>query len=211
MAFEFDYSDVPENVEDLQKSSGRAKPGRGMVVIKEWSEYSANSGKQHELTMEIVAWSNPESLAVIHTERIWHADHAGDNDEGKRNKKNFSDIMMAIAVASGIISARDIATCREKKLPIKFDIEKAIERPVMIELEERPDKKNTIKSYINVALYGKAFFHIKDPRVKDWPVNQSIYNRCAATVGEWITETKAAAPKKDAAAGVTADPFAGVV
>ncbi len=33
-------------------------------------------------------------------------------------------------------------------------------------------------------------YHIKDARVKDWPKNQSIYNRCAAAVGEWITETK---------------------
>jgi len=218
MAFEFDYCDAPEDVENIQRPSGRPMPGRGMVMITKWSEYTANNGAQHELGMEIVAWSDHSSIALEHTERIWHADRAGDDEKGKQDKRNFADVMMAIALASGVINAAYIKKCKDEKKPIEFNLEDAVGRPVMVELIERPDKKNPPKTYINVAMYGKAFYHIKDKRVADWPRNQNIFNANAHAVGEWITTAKPAAAKTEAkkavttgaAATATADPFGGV-
>ena len=204
MAFEFDFSQIPDDPSKIQDGNGeRVSPGRGMALITAWNEHGGAKGQAHELELEIVAWTNQDDIAKTHKENIFHKDSTGKGFPMKR--------ITCLAMAAGLFNANDVKRWKAECAAPEIDMTKLAGRPIMIELIEEPDKNDATKKYIRIGNIGLAFYHIKDARVKGWPVNQSIYNRCAATVGEWITETKAASPKKDAVAGVTADPFAGVV
>lgn len=202
MGLGFDFSSVPDDPTKIQDGGGdRPTPGRGMVLIKKWEEYGALKGEAHLCLVEIVAWTNPEDVAKEYEHNIFHKDTYQDGSPMRR--------LTCLAMAAGLFNANDVKQWKASGTQPEIDMSKLVGRPLMIELFNEPKKNDPTKVYLKVANYGFAMYHIKDARVKDWPKNQSIYNRCAASVGEWITETKPAATKPAAAAG--ADPFAGVV
>ncbi len=202
MGLGFDFSSVPDDPTKIQDGGGdRPTPGRGMVLISEFNEYMGAKGQAHEVVMEIVNWTNPSDVAKVHKENIFVKDTSGKGFPMKR--------LTCLAMAAGLFNADDVKRWKAEGSQPDIDMSKLKGRPIMIELVEEADKNDASKKYIRVGNIGLGMYHIKDARVKDWPKNQSIYNRCAASVGEWITETKPATTKPAAAAG--ADPFAGVV
>ncbi len=201
MGLGFDFSNVPDDPTKIQDGGGdRPTPGRGMVLISEFNEYGGAKGQAHEVVMEIVAWTNQQDVAKVHKENIFTKDTSGKGFPMKR--------LTCLAMAAGLFNANDVKRWKAEGSQPEVDMTQLAGRPIMIELVEEPDKNDATKKYIRVGNIGLGMYHIKDARVKDWPRNQSIYNRCAASVGEWITETKPAATKP---ANTSADPFAGVV
>lgn len=205
MAFEFDFSNVPEDPTKIQDGNGdRVTPGKGMVLITAWNEYGGAKGQAHELEFEIVAWSKPGDVAKTHKENIFHKDNTGKGFPMKR--------MTCLAMAAGLFTANDVKAWKAANSAPEIDMQKLVGRPIMVELVEVIDEKDATKKYINVGNIGLAFYHIKDKRVEAWPKNQTIYNSKAHVVGDWVTETKPAAAKTEkpaatAAAASTADPF----
>jgi len=208
MAFEFDFSQVPEDPTKIQDGKGdRVTPGKGMALITAWNEYGGAKGQAHELELEIVAWSNTQDVAKTHKENIFHKDSTGKGFPMKR--------MTCLAMAAGLFTANDVKAWKAAGSAPEIDMEKLKGRPIMIELIEEADKNDATKKYIRIGNIGLAFYHIKDKRVEAWPKNQNIYNAKAHMVGDWITETKPAAtssaktdkPAAKTAAASTADPF----
>jgi len=203
MAFEFDFSQVPEDPTKIQDGNGdRVTPGKGMALITAWNEYGGAKGQAHELEFEIVAWSKPGDVAKTHKENIFHKDNTGKGFPMKR--------MTCLAMAAGLFTANDVKAWKTAGTAPEIDMQKLVGRPIMVELVEVIDEKDATKKYINVGNIGLAFYHIKDKRVEAWPKNQTIFNANAHKVGDWITETKPAAktekpPAKPA--DPAADPF----
>ena len=206
MALGFDFSQTPDDPTKIQEGGGdRPTPGRGMVLLGAFNEYGGAKGQAHEVEMEIVAWTASGDVAKIHKENIFHKDNTGKGFPMKR--------LTCLAMAAGLFNANDVKQWKAQGSQPEIDMTKITGRPIMIELVEEPDQNDASKKYIRIGNIGLAMYHIKDPRVKGWPVNQSIYNRCAAAVGEWITETKPAATTQAAkkpAATAAEDPFAAV-
>ena len=204
MAFEFDFSQVPEDPTKIQDGNGdRVTPGKGMALITAWNEYGGAKGQAHELELEIVAWSNSQDIAKTHKENIFHKDSTGKGFPMKR--------MTCLAMAAGLFTANDVKAWKAAGAAPEIDMQKLVGRPIMIELIEEPDKNDATKKYIRIGNIGLAFYHIKDKRVEAWPKNQTIFNGKAHLVGDWVTETKPAAAKSEkpaaTAAASTADPF----
>jgi hypothetical protein len=204
MAFEFDFSNVPEDPTKIQDGNGdRVTPGRGMALITKWEEYGGAKGQAHALELEIVAWSTPADVAKSHTENIFHKDSTGKGFPMKR--------MTCLAMAAGLFTANDVKAWKAANAAPEIDMLKLVGRPIMIELIEEADKNDATKKYIRIGNIGLAFYHIKDKRVEAWPKNQNVFNANAHKVGDWITETKPAAAKTEkpaaAAAASTDDPF----
>ena len=199
MAFDFDFSQIPDDPTKIQDGNGdRVTPGKGMALITGWNEYGGAKGLAHELELEIVAWTTPADIAKTHKENIFHKDNTGKGFPMKR--------MTCLAMAAGLFNAADVKAWKAAGNAPEINMEKLVGRPIMIELVEVIDEKDATKKYINIGNIGLAFYHIKDKRVESWPKNPSIYNVKAHMVGEWITETKpAAAAKTTKPAAVTAD------
>lgn len=210
MSFDFDFSQIPDDPTKIHQGGNRPVPGHGMVMITKWSEYTGAKGKAHELEFEIVAWNEPSSVARVHTENIFHQDTTGKGFPMKR--------MTALAMAAGLFNARDVAAWKAAGKAPQIDMQKLVGRPIMVELIEEKDQNDATKSYIRIGNIGLAFYHIRDPKVKDWPKNQALWNAHATTVGEWVTELKPASQptatkKQEPAAAVAAgvdDPFGNV-
>lgn len=207
-----DFGFLPDDPDKLQSNMGAVAPGRGMALITGFSMYSGGKGSyagtQHELELEIVAWTDQNCVAATHTEGIWHADKEA---EGSDKKKNYAAQIATIVCASGLLKLADLKKMSMQQIDTEEFYKKLIGRPVMIEIAARPKKDDPTKVYHNIAQYGRAIFHVKDPRCKDWPKNQTIYNGKAHIVGDWITETKPAAKTEKTAATTaaasTSDPF----
>jgi hypothetical protein len=199
MAFEFDFSNVPEDPTKIQDGNGdRVAPGRGMALITKWEEYGGAKGQAHALELEIVAWSTPADVAKSHTENIFHKDSTGKGFPMKR--------MTCLAMAAGLFTANDVKAWKAANAAPEIDMLKLVGRPIMIELIEEADKNDATKKYIRIGNIGLAFYHIKDKRVEAWPKNQNIFNANAHKVGDWITETKPAAAKAEKPPAKPADP-----
>lgn len=199
MSFSFDFSSVPDDPTKIHQGGGdRPSPGRGMVMITKWSEFTGAGGAAHELEYEIVGWTNPEDVGKSHKENIFHKDKTGKGFPMKR--------MTCLAMAAGLFNANDVKAWKAAGSQPEIDMQKLVGRPIMIELVVEPDKNDPSKSYLNIGNIGLGMYHIKDARTKDWPKSQGVYNRTAALVGDWITETKPAAAK--APANGPSDPFA---
>ncbi len=206
MAFDFDFSNIPEDPTKIQDGNGdRVTPGKGMALITAWNEYGGAKGQAHELEMEIVAWSTPADIAKTHKENIFHKDNTGKGFPMKR--------MTCLAMAAGLFSAADVKKWKAAGTQPEIDMTKLVGRPIMIELVEVIDDKDATKKYINIGNIGLAFYHIKDKRIEAWPKNQNIFNANAHKVGDWVTGTKPAAAKtekpaaKETAAASSSDPF----
>lgn len=212
-----DFGFLPDDPDKLQSSMGAVAPGKGMALIKGFSMYTGGKGSyagtQHELELEIVAWSDQGSLGATHTEGIWHADKEAD---GSDKKKNYAAQIATLVCAAGLLKLADLKLMSMQQIDVAEFYAKLIDRPVMIEIASRPKKDDPTKVYNNIAQYGRAIFHMKDPRVKDWPRNTTIFNANAHKVGEWVTDAKPAAKtaapaakteKPAAPAAPTADPF----
>ncbi len=209
-----DFGFLPDDPDKLQTAVGSVQPGKGMALIKGFSMYTggkgAYAGTQHELELEIVAWSDPNCLGATHIEGIWHADKEA---EGSDKKKNYAAQIATIVCASGLLKLADLKKMSMQQIDVAEFYAKLVDRPVMIEIAGRPKKDDPTKIYHNIAQYGRAIFHVKDPRCKDWPKNTTIFNANAHRVGEWTTAAKPAAAKSAAPsepatpAASTADPF----
>lgn len=204
MGIAFDFAGTPENPEDIHNGGGeRPKPGRGMAVITGWSEYTGASGKAHELELEIVAWTDQESVAKKHKENIFHTDTTGKGWPMRR--------MTCLAMAAGLFNANDVRRWKTEGSMPEIDMSQLEGRPIMIELVEVPDDRNAGKTFINIGNIGLGFWHCTDTKTKDWPKNQGILSRSSATIGQWIVSDQKAAAKqasKTSAASSSADPFA---
>lgn len=202
MGLQMDFSEVPDDPTKIQDGGGdRPTPGRGMVQITAWREYEGAKGNAHELEYEIVAWTTPADVGKSHKENIFHKDTTGKGFPMKR--------LTCLAMAAGLFTATDVKNWKAAGSQPEIDMQKLVGRPIMIELVETVDQKDSTKKYINIGNIGLGMYHIKDARVKDWPKNQSKYNQNAALVGEWVTESKPASEKK-ATVPAGADPFAAV-
>jgi hypothetical protein len=199
MGISLDVSTIGD-VDDLQAGGERAAPGHGMILITEFEEYGGLNGKAHKLVFEIVAWTDSDSVGVSNTENIFHEDTYNDGSPFKK--------MAALGVATGLFTAEDIAGWKAAGEMPEIDYSNVVGRCAMTQLEEKPNKDATKKPYINVGMYGKAFFHMGDPRVADWPKNQSVLNAHGSKSGTFkmFGDAKPVAAKP--AAGK--DPFAAV-
>jgi len=212
MAFDFDFSQVPEDPSKIQDGNGdRVTPGRGMVKITEWNEFGGAKGLAHSLEFEIVAWSNKDDLGKRHKENIFHKDTTGKGFPMKR--------MTCLSMAAGLFTASDVKAWKAAGAAPAIDMQKLVGRPIMVELIEKADQNDATKKYIRVGNIGLAFYHIKDKRIENWPKNQNIYNANAHAVGDWVTDAKSPVAKTETkkaeaavatAATETADPFGGV-
>lgn len=192
----FDFSHIPDDPTKIQDGGDRPTPGRGMAIITRWEEFSAASeGKAHEVDLEIVAWTDPKSVAKVHTERIYHQDKTGKGHPTRR--------LTCLSMAAGLFTPDDVKRWKAAGSQPEIDMQAMVGRPIMIELIEKPDDKDPSKKYINIGNIGLGFWHIKDSRTNGWPKNQAIFNRSAAIVGDWVNEDK---PK--AAASTAGNPFA---
>lgn len=193
---DFDFSKAPDNLTRPQEGFDKITPGRGMALITAFNEYGGAKSKAHELELEIVAWTDPKCVAMTHKENIFFTDTSGKGHPMKR--------MICLSMAAGLFNALDAQKWKETGATPQFDMSKIIGAPIMIELIDEPDPNKPERIYTKIGGIGLAFYHIKDPRVKSWPMNQSVFNRLASSVGEWITDLPTAAPKDES------DPFAGV-
>jgi hypothetical protein len=204
---EFDFAQIPDDPTKLQDGGGdRCSPGRGMGVIKEYTEYGGANGQAHKLVIEIVAWTVPGDLGKTHEENIFHKDNTGKGHPQKR--------LTTLAMAAGLFTANDVKRWKAEGTRPDIDMQKLVGRAIMFELEEMEQKDKhdptKVRKFINVGNIGLGFWHIKDPRCKGWPMNQVVADRVAAQVGDWVVETKQAA--KPPAVGASAgNPFAGSV
>lgn len=202
MGLGLDLSGVDENnLENLQAGGERPKPGKGMVVVTDWVNYGApnTDGGAHKLELEIVAWDPAESVAQTTTIAIWHIDKTG--------KGHPQKVMLSLALAGGLITARDIQLAKAAGTSPQIEFELLKGRPIMVVLEEQPSRKDPSKTFINVGCYGKGFFHCLDPRVKDWPMNQNILNQKRDQIGEWVVLGQETPPPPPPAA-TNGSPFA---
>lgn len=181
--FDFEFDGDPEK---LQDGGDRVKPGKGMAIITEWEEYSARSkGKAHAVRLEIVAWSDPSSVGMSHTEQIYHEDKSGKGFPMKR--------MTTLSMAAGLFTPADVKAWRQAGAKPSVNMQSLVGRPICVCLAEEPDKDNPGKKYIRVGNIGLGFYHIDDPRVQDWPKNQTVFNSKINLVGRYAPgETKAA-------------------
>jgi len=204
MTIDFSFDLIPDDPTKIQDGSGnRPDPGKGMVIINKFDEYGAVNGTAHLLELEIVAWDKPGNETKIQKEHIFANDKSGKGFPMKR--------LTCLAMAAGLFNANDVKRWKAEGAQPQMDMTKLVGRPIMVQLVEEPDSKDATKTYINIGNIGLAMYHIKDPRVKGWPVNQTIFNARAALVGEWIAEPKAGETKAaQAAAAKTGptDPFA---
>jgi hypothetical protein len=187
MSLEFDLSSVPEDASRIQDGSGdRPTPGRGMAIIREWVEYGAVNGQAHKLGLELVAWTQPTDVGKFHDESIFHTDRSGKGHPMKR--------MTALAMAAGLFTPADVARWKAERTNPTIDMQAMVNRPIMIELAEEPDQKDSSKKYIRIGNIGLGFWHCQDPRTKDWPKNPAVLNRSIAVIGNWTTPVTVATP-----------------
>ena len=171
-----------------------------MALITKWSEYTGANGKAHEVEMEIVAWTDQESVAKTHSENIFHTDNTGKGFPMRR--------MTCLAMAAGLFNANDVRRWKAEGSEPEIDMSQLEGRPVMIELIEEPDKNNPSTTYINIGNIGLGFWHCNDRKTKDWPKNQPILQRSAKAIGQWVVSDQKPAAKVQTASAGSADPFA---
>ena len=200
MGLPMDFSGIG-NAADLQSGGDRPKPGRGMVVVTKWSEYTGKYS-EHEMEVEIVAWSDPDSVTMTYTARIKTKDNSGKGHPAK--------VMAALGVAGGLFTPADIERWKEEEASPDIDFNDIVGRAMMLHLVEEPDQNDKAKIWLNVGSFGKGFYHIRDPRVKDWPTNQGVYNANAAKVGDYVLpddHSKTPAAATTTAPVSTSNPF----
>jgi len=170
-----------------------------MVMITGWTEYGGANKQAHVLEFEICAWTAPNDVGKTHTENFFHTDRTGKGHPQKR--------FTCLAMAAGLFTAKDVKQWKAVGATPEIDMSKLVGRPIMIELVEQPDATDANKKYLNIGGYGLAMYHIKDDRVKEWPKRQSVFNQCAAMVGDWVSDKPTAPPAAKKPSG-EADPFA---
>jgi len=189
--FDFDFSSVPEDASRIQDGGGeRITPGRGMAIIREWTEYGAADAQAHKLLLELVAWTTPADVGKMHEENIFYADKTGKGHPMKR--------LTALAMSAGLFTPADVARWKAERQNPKIDMQAMVNRPIMIEIIEEASLKDPTKKYLKIGNIGLGFWHCQDPRTKDWPKNASVLNRSLAVIGQWVTPTQTATPKPQA-------------
>jgi len=188
--------------DNIHAGGERPKAGRGMIVFTGFEEFGAVNGKAHKVDIEIVAWTDPDCVAMTHSISIFYEDRTG--------KGHPQKVMTALGMAAGLFNARDLNQWKAAGQMPDIDFSQIVGRPAMLQLVEEPDKDNPAKTYINVGSYGKGYYHIKDPRVKDWPKNEGIFNSHAAKVGDFVIlgATTPPPPGEASTSAAAANPFA---
>jgi hypothetical protein len=207
-----EFSFLPDDQDKLQQNMGAVAPGKGMAIIESFSMYTggrgSNANTQHELKIEIIAWSDKSSEGSFFTEGIWTADKEPEKSD---KKKNYAAQIAVLVCASGLMKLSDLKRMSMAQIDDDKFYAKLVGRPIMVEIAARAKKDDPTKIYHNIAQYGRAIFHMKDPRCKDWPMDRDIYNQYAHIVGDWVaakTEKPAPAKTAPAAAAAGVDPFA---
>ena len=184
---DMDFDNIPDDPTKLQDGNqDRPKPGRGMALITGWEEHGLFKGKAHKLDLEIVAWTDTDSVGKTHTEGIFHADTTGKGHPQKR--------MTTLALAAALFTPADVAKWKAERQAPSIDFSELLGRPIMVEIIEEPRQKDPSKKDFKIGGYGLAMYHIHDPRVSSWPRNQTIVNQRGGLVGQWGAAAKPATP-----------------
>lgn len=205
MGLNLNLSKVAGPMDSLKNNAFKeTPPGRGMVLVKSFGEYSHAKTGAHELTLEIVAWTNPEGVGVEHTELIFpEKDAAAEEDRCVAR-------LMKIAIATGLITPKEAEDARTGVGELDMDFTTGLPgRPMFVEIIKRKGKDD--KEYTNIGEGGFSYYHVRDPRVADWPKHAALINQNLALVGEWEPLRKNDAPAQQPAAKKAANPFAGKV
>lgn len=204
MGLNLNLSRVSGNMDSLKNTAFKdIPPGRGMVIAKEFKEFGFTKGKNpgHELTLEIVAWTDPEGVGKEHKEIIF-------TDDGSREEDQCAARLMKIAIASGMLTPREAEDARNGSGEIDLDFTTGLQgRPIMIEIVKRKGKDE--KEYTNVGEGGFAFYHCKDPRVSEWPRHVPLINQNGHLIGEWEPLKKDSPAPSKASSKKASNPFAG--
>lgn len=179
MALNLNLGRIKGPMDELKNTAFAEVPaGRGMVLLKEFKEYGFTKGRNpgHELHLEIVAWTDPAGVAQMHREIIFE-------DDGSRDDDICAAKLMRIAIAVGLFTPAQAEQMKATGT-LELDLNAAQNRPMFCEIIKRKDKDG-VKEYTNVAEGGFAYFHVKDPRCKDWPKHAMLLNQSLALVGEW--------------------------
>jgi len=182
----FGFDAIPDDPTTMQDGGERPKPGKGMAIITKWDEYAARTkGASSQLDLEIVAWTDPACVGMRHTEQIFTKDSTGKGHPQKR--------LTTLAMAAGLFTPADVVRWKKNGQQAEVDMNSLVGRPIMIALIEEPDKNDPDKKYIKIGGIGLAMYHITDPRVKGWPMNQSIYTAKLPLVGTFQPPSAAVA------------------
>ncbi len=205
MALNLNLRKVTGDMDSLKNNAFKeTPPGRGMVLVKKFGEYSHQKTGAHELTLEIVAWTNPEGIGQEHTELIFPEKDASSEEDRCVAR------LVKIAIATGIITPKEAEDARNGAGELDLDLTSAlVDRPMFVEIVKRKGKDD--KEYTNIGEGGFAYYHVKDPRVADWPKHAALINQNLAVVGEWQPLRKDAPSAKPMEKKPAANPFAAKV
>ncbi len=209
MALSIDMNTLKGKKADQLDSTG-VNPGRGMVLIKSFGEFTGKSG-EHIVEMEVVAWSvtaqdgSRPDVGKPFTHRIFT-----DTSKGEWQAAQLAAQLAQLAMATGMITPDQadamIKTGNSPELDFAAHCSEGV--PVYVELTLETDKKDENKKYVNVAKKGTAIYHVGDPRCKGWPMNQGVLNRFASRVGAYkplgsTVSQSASKPSSDPLGGIS--------
>lgn len=178
------------NIKDVNKvrapGFNESPPGRGMVIFRGLREHVAGKqgGLRHEAVFEISEWTDqsPGVKGHEHVEMIFL-----DKQTGMPTDATFAKLTR-LAIALGLITPVQAEQIKSGTGAVEMDFDHAKGRPLYMEIVRRPDKNDPSKTYVGVADFGCAYFHIGDPECADpqqWPRNQGVLNRSGAQCGVW--------------------------
>lgn len=179
MGLTLNLTGVKGDMNDV-KSGGFKKipPGRGLVRINKFGEFSHQKTGAHELELEIINWTDESAIGDTHTELIF-APKAGQEDYTTAK-------LLRLALAAGILTPKQAEDVRDGAGECEIDLVGTLPtRAMYVEISERADKNDPNKKYVGIGDFGNAYFHVGDPRVQGWPTNQGVINQCAGLVGQW--------------------------
>lgn len=204
MGLNLNLSRVKGDMDSLKNTAFKeTPPGRGMVLVKSFKEYGHAKTGAHELTLEIVAWTNPEGVGVEHNELLFP-------DKGDTEEDRCAARLIKIAIATGMITPKEAEDARNGSGELDLDFATGLPgRPMFVEIVKRKGKDD--KEYCNVGEGGFAFYHCKDSRCSDWPKHTALINQNGHLIGEWEPLKKDATPATKPATKSSANPFAGKV
>jgi hypothetical protein len=186
MALTINTGDLKGKKADQLDSMG-VNPGRGMMLIKSFGEYTGKSS-EHIVEMEVVAWSvtaqdgSQPDVGKPFTHRIFT-----DTSKGEWQAAQLTAQLAQLAMAVGLITPDQLDAMIKGGASPELDLATRCSEgiPVFIELTAESNSKDETKKYINVAKRGTAIYHVGDPRCKGWPTNQGVLNRFAPKVGAY--------------------------
>ena len=134
-SYDLDTSQIGDP-NDIHNQPGRVEPGCGMAMVTLFEGY-ADGQNAHDISIEIVAWTDNEQVGKIHRERVFLNDNSG---KGWPQK-----VLTNWGLATGMFTADHVRECQAKNQFAKFTPDKMIGVPVMVRIIEEPDRDNPTK------------------------------------------------------------------